>query len=363
MIESTVRPGTISLPVRVLLTDAGIDFFVRTNKPFARFSLADKFDERGVTLTGFTAETLQKMILRGYVHKIELAIRDFVRERRDVMDLHKLITFSSLYQQYDLAVREILLGSEAVRRWNRIHPRQALSSVAAPDRDVLTSAVHHGANELGHFKRAIVNKIGEDIRFGEVPRAAEVANPALLAEKALSTLEPVTDFLLLLQMRSPEVHRIAMEIREQLHMFFPRCLVPDYSALLLLELLATSVRSAPDGCADSPDNAVAHVIWKVRNRRPGLGERARLHVVSCDRTVSYSAMKAAVNARSETSVKRKSLNDFYEQAQATGEDPDLGLYYLSFVRDSCRTVGILFDAYVQRVPSGDSTLINFSFAF
>ncbi len=237
----TLKRTTIPLTIRLLLTEAGIDYFVRNKKPFSRFILADDAEEQGVTLSGVPAPTLQKIVLRGYVHKIEVGVHNLAEQRQSLMDLHKLVTFASLYQQFSVLTSESLIQTAAVRQWNRRYPRYAVGPGTDP---------------------------------------ADKVRSVQIAGRLLESLDTFANFLI----------------------------------LLLLELLASSLRDGPSGCPDSPEDAPTHVI-------------------------------------------------FYEQSIRADGDPDLGLHYLSFVGNICRRVGILFDPYVQPIASSGGTLINLAFTF
>lgn len=359
----TLKSTTIPLTIRLLLTETGIDYFVRNKKPLSKLVLADNAEEQGVTLSGAPAPTLQKIILWGYVHKIEVGVTNLAEQRQPLMDLHKLVTFASLYQQFSVLTSESLIQTAAVRQWNRRYPRYAVGPGKEIAEEIVSRAVGNRGKELAAFKKAILESITKEINRHSDTDPADKVRSAQIAERLLESLDSFTNFLILLQTRSLEAEHVATQLRDQVHVFLPRTMVPDYSSLLLLELLASSLRDGPSGCPDSPEYAPAHVIWKVRKRKNTPGDRARMNVILCDRTTSYAAMKRAVNSRAETSVTRRSLNDFYEQSVRAEGDPNLGLHYLSFVGDICRRVGILFDPYVQPVASSGGTLINLAFTF
>jgi hypothetical protein len=359
----TKQRANIPQSIRLLLTDEGIEYFVRNKKPFSKFVLSDDAEEQGVTLSGVPAPTLQKLVLLGYVHKIEVGVHNLVEQRQPLMDLHKLVTFASLYQQFSVLTSESLLQTAAVRQWNRRHPRYAVGPGKVLPDQIVSRAVAEREGELAAFKEAILVSLTKEINRNVDTDPEDKVRSKQIAQRLLDSLDMFTNFLILLQTRSLEAAHVATQLQDQVHVFLPRSLVPDYSALLLLELLSRSLRDQRERYPDSPEDASAHVIWTVRKRRNAPGDRARLNVILCERTSSYLAMRRAVNTRAEEAVTRKSLNDFYEQSVRAESEPDLGLYYLSFLADMCRRVGILFDPYVQPVASGSGTLINLAFTF
>ena len=71
--------------------------------------LADNIEEYGVSLNNFSPQTIQHMILVGYISKLEISVPEFASCRQDVLDLSKLIVFSLLYKQFDRAVFSSLI--------------------------------------------------------------------------------------------------------------------------------------------------------------------------------------------------------------------------------------------------------------
>ena len=86
------KKSLLSLPLKVILTEEGASYFIQNKKKLSRMRLADNIEEYGVSLNNFSPQTIQHMILVGYISKLEISVPEFASCRQDVLDLSKLIS-------------------------------------------------------------------------------------------------------------------------------------------------------------------------------------------------------------------------------------------------------------------------------
>ncbi|MDE5798123.1 MAG: hypothetical protein K2H73_03760, partial [Treponemataceae bacterium] len=117
---------TLNLPLKVILTETGTSHFLNANKKLLRFKLADNTEEYGISLSPFSPQSIQNMILVDYISKIEISMSDFVSVRQEVMDLSKVIVYSVLYKQFDRQVFSEIIKCDCVKKHNRVNPAQII---------------------------------------------------------------------------------------------------------------------------------------------------------------------------------------------------------------------------------------------
>ena len=72
----------------------------------------------------------------------------------------------------------------------------------------------------------------------------------------------------------------------------------------------------------------------------------------------YEEVRRSIHYRADLSVKEKSLETFYETEASHTDEPQLGLYYLSFLEEACREMGLKFESFVNSDGWAQQTLIN-----
>ena len=359
MQHATVERAIIDLPVRLLFTDEGVSYFMRQNKRLERFRLSDRKDEYGLQLSNFQPTTLQKMMLLGYVNKIELPLPEIAKHRSGIIDLTKLIAYGMLYQQFDTAVFERLVASDLVKDWNRKNARNPIDFKTRVNHGYLQSILEQNSEGLadvrGEIVRPVIAEIGS--KPGMPDRDKQVA--AFVAHRFLEFVSPLTWFVLSAYQGSSPYRSLVADIKRTLRSYVEKTSIAEYLALMLLEVV-TSVKHDHDLTEDAEesDDGELFLLWKIR-KRPNLeADRGKLHIIVANNRSRYETTKQNINHRSNIAVGQRSLVDFYSETEDANGTPSLGLYYLSFVHDACRKVGIHFESFVHQDSGSGHTLVN-----
>ena len=406
----TKRNKVISVPIRLLLTERGVDHFLKSNQPLSRFRLSNAQQEYGVELRDFTPATVQKMMRLDFVGKIELAVTDIAENRAGLIDFTKLVIYGMLYRQFDTEIFEALMESDLVRTWNRHNAKNPIDFQTNVNTAYLQRTLQRNPDGVAAMKRDVLEEVFRNITRSTTLITEEKRLHSLIAERFLDTLGPLTQFLLVAHRGSPSYHDMTALMQHRLTSYLQKTSVAEYLALMLLEVLTSlkhggslvrgrspdngrrngddaygprraGVTTAdPDGAragsgvsgehgapGASPSDAEVDaecgaeaigLLWKIRRHSRTPGDRGRLHLVISNRHNRFEEVKHAVNDRANHAVNRKSLNDFYLQDPEAADSNSLGLYYLSFLHEACRKVGIHFESFVHNVPEEDRTMVN-----
>lgn len=353
----------IDIPIRVVFTDDGVTYFMQKNRSLQRFRTSDTRDEYGIRLSDFSAATVQKLLLMGYISKIEVPISDITERRSGIIDFTKLLTYGMLYQQFDSTTYGMIVNSEMVRHWNRRNARYPIDFQTPVNTDYLQSLLERNTNGVAEVRREIMEPAQERIRLDSRLIDQEKRIRILTAERLLDSMNPLSWFILSLYRGTRSYGQTVPRLREELLAYLEKTSIGEYLALMLLEVLTNvKAHARVAGPGEDADDEM-YILFKVKKHRNVEHDRGRLHVVVANDKTNFDEVQSAIREKSKTVVREKSLNDFYE-AEAGGENAiDLGLYYLSFVQEACRDVNIHFQSFVHQMDAGGQTLINLVLTF
>lgn len=348
----------IGASTRVALTDEGIEYLRGSGRPTRVFLSADGFEERGIVVANYSPRIIQKLLLRGFASELELRIDDVSRDRPAVMDITKLVGYSLLYRQFDASLRDMLLDCPSVKEWNRRNPKSVIDYKFPVYSQGLQKSVNSKTSSLAVIRQSILQPLLLDLTSKSGVSESERDMQKWILEKYLSELSPLCAFLLLLH-ESPEQHReVYRKTRSLLSKYLEKAVLPEYLALLLLEILQVLREKNDNGCSE--EQTQRYLVFRIRRRDNMKGDRSKLHVSVCSNGKSYNEMRGTINEKTAVAVRKKSLRDFYVHPNETDESGnELGLYYLSFMHERCRELNVAFHSYVHRANHGNGALLNF----
>jgi hypothetical protein len=112
-----------------------------------------------------------------------------------------------------------------------------------------------------------------------------------------------------------------------------------------------------------PNGMAASMVWSLA-RRWTLGRwRYRLRLTLHDGSSSFEDTKRLFDERGRLPIGDRSLKEFYEQGTGPYGDDGLGWYYLSFLADACRNIGVQFDASVREKSDKGTAAVHLIFVF
>lgn len=355
--EEPTDMKSIDVKTRVALTDEGVEYFRKSTQPARPFISADGFEERGLTLSNYDPRSLQKLFLRGFVAHIELKIAKLERDRRPILDITKLVGYSVLYKQFDSALRDQLLECSSVKKWNRHNPRSVIDHKTPLFSSELLKAVRANSPVLEETKQRILEPLLHVVRGKKDLPEHERQVQGWVLEKLLDSTTPLTSFLLVLHQDQKQHPAVYSGVHRLLASYLDRSVLPEYLALVTIELLQSLSERNDRGCSE--DDSERYVVFRVRKRDTMRGDRAKLHVSICSDGRHYNEIRGAINEKTATQVRRKSLRDFYlHEQQSEHDEQTLGLYYLSFMHERCRELQVVFNSFMHRRSDENGALVN-----
>ncbi len=370
------KEPVIELPLRVILTDTGVGFFLQNNKKLNKYPLADGSEQYGVSLDRFSAASLQHMMLAGYISRLELSRPEFVSKRSEIMDLSKLVAYGFLYKQFDETVYSMVLGSDLIKEWNRNNPGNIIDRKTKINDEFLNQVLEKNRDALANLRKEIKQPlIGMTIRDDNL--IAEEKNiQVFLLDRFLDNLRPLTWFVLLKFASGIDSPDLRDRLRKVLVLYLKRSRIPEFLSLMLMELCQgaenTNMISYVDRKygADVPyksivfdpvkrenlirdmqqDKVRVYLTWRIAQAVHSIGTESRLELALYDRESRALELKEKMDETLRGQVSDTSLQDFIHSA-ADGS-PSMALEYLKYLQDECRQVAIKFSSRVSETTGG-----------
>ncbi|MBN1524213.1 MAG: hypothetical protein JW904_07025 [Spirochaetales bacterium] len=379
----------ISLPLKIVLTSDGINFFIKHNKKLTRFKMADNIEEYGISLDNFAPPSIQRMILVNYISKLELSRSEFVSKRHEIMDLSKLVVFSILYKQLDDAVFRKVINSDLIKKWNRVKPSFIIDERTKINDTYLESILTKDPTIVQEVKREILSNLFEQIKIDNNLLPDEKTTKIYILDKYLMNMRPFTWFILTKFKGSQEYYSLISQIRDLLREYLEKSKIAEYLSLMIMELAINAenanmqgyIRRNYKGTIDSAEilhninlrnrilsemeqaNETIYISWHMGGKSGSIGTMNRLHITIFNRESEYRELKQSVENKKILDLKERSLTEFYRSIPEQEINTELGLYYLSYLSEACEKVNVRFDSIVNVLRNSDLTVITLKLHF
>jgi len=377
------------LTLRIILTEKGINFFIKHNKKLNRFRMADDQEEYGISLDTFAPLSVQRMLLIDYISKIEISRAEFISKRQEVMDLTKLIVYGILYKQLDMSIYKKILDSTLIKNWNRNNPGSIIDERTHINETYLEKVIKDNELQVNSVKQTLLSPILTRINSDNNLLPEEKQLRYFICEKFLNTLRPSIWFILSRFKTSKDYLFLLTDIREVLYEFLQKTKIAEYLSLMIMELVSNAENTNMQKFVKKTykDNInleslvtdqqmrnkvikemkekkdYLYLTWKIGGKSSSISSRYRLQVILYNRESEYRQVKQLIDDTKGINLKKKSLTDFYRESPDKLINTELGLYYLSYLSEACEKVNVRFDSVVNQIVKSDLTVITLNLFF
>ncbi len=379
----------IDLPIIIIFTEDGINWFIRNNKKLKKYRLADSTVEYGLFLDKFDAPLVQRMIHLNYISAIELGRVEFTSKRNEIMDLSKLILYDFLYKKFDSDVFSKFVNSSFIQRWNRSNPSRIIDENSVFSKSFINEMKDRYRNEIEEIIQKIINPLFNRIQNNAELSEEEKKIGIFLNQRYLEYINNIV-WIILAQLKNvKDFHEIIYEITRTLEEYWEKARVVEYLSLMIMELATNAenirikevVRELyPDKknveslifYKDVRENVFRvlgerqdylYLVWKISSKRASIGVDNRLKITLFNREYNYEELKQKVENKKDLNISEKSLFDFYKELPEDKKSEELGLFYLSYLNEACEKYNIKFDSNVSDIEDNNLTLIDLTVQF
>ena len=379
----------LEVPLKLVLTQEGSSFFIRKGTKLIRFKLAGDVEEYGIFLDKVQPTTIQRLLLSGYVSKLEISKSEFVSSRQEIMDLSKLIVYSVLYRQYDSFIFNELINSPVIKKWNRMNPANIIDDKTNTNEKLLAKFLERSEASINETKRKIMEPLTKFILKNSQLSPEEKNIQIFLSEKFLNNLRPFTWFILPKIQESPDSETILKTLRTGLVEYMDKTKIAEYVSLMLMELIISAenlnlrneakrlfpeLTNQQDALLDPTirrrlvaelerRQELVFLSWKIGgSSSASIGTSGKLQITIYSKNEKSDAVRESLNDIKNSNVGENSLIDFYKDLPE-GQDSSLGMYYISYLSDACEQVNVRFESGASKFQNSDLAVINLSFMF
>ena len=385
------RDQLISLPLKFVFTEEGSTAMLRQNVQIKRLKMGDQTEHYGLFLDKISSDFLQRMIMMKYISKIEVSGVEPVESRTNILELSKLIVFSILYLNYAEVSQEQLLASKPVKQWNYTNPSLVIDEKTRFKEEMVQSFMERHTEELAKIRQELLDPIYKQTDDdAELPPDEKEYRKEILGD-FLSASSPINWFVLLKFRNSPDFSQMLRTVQICLTESLKKVNIVEYSSLMLMELavnitnltiqkearlLYKTQYSNIQKVIQDPNlrlpvieslrkkNNLLTFSWMMGAMNVAIGTKGRFKVVLYDHDINYETTKESVAQSKTANVRRFNLSEFYQNLSTSGDDLELGMFYLSFLDEACNNMGIKFEAMVNQSRFSNIgqtiTTLNFS---
>lgn len=383
------RKLLLDLPLKLILTEEGTSNFISHKKSLKRIKLADNVEEYGVSLNKFSPQSIQNMLLLGYVSKIEISMSEFVSKRQEVMDLSKLIVYSVLYKQFDREIFQAFIACDCVKKHNRQNPAHLIDEKTDIAEMKLRQLLSTKNGLIEQTRKEILAPIWKAIMSNRDYSPEEQNVYLLTSEKFLNRLGLLNWYIITKFSEDDGFSEMISSIRSLLSKYMDKSKVAEYISVMVMELALNNenanIRKEAQQMSNDKDDINAMILdpdvrkkivreleakheqvfisWKVGGGSTSVGKQGRLHITLYNKDDEFQEVKENFETKAQADTNKQSLVDFYRELPDGQEGTDLGMYYLSYLDDACKKVNVKFESLVNQFSASGLTVINLIFNF
>ncbi|HTP57899.1 MAG TPA: hypothetical protein VMM82_03215 [Spirochaetia bacterium] len=383
------RSPVIELPLKITLTTAGVEWFIRNKRQLKQLRMADSRLEYGISVAMMSAAALQKMINIDYIASVELARSEFYSKRSEIIDLTKLIVHRILFKKFENETTRMFLASALIKRWNRQNPGRCIDENTAYNQGQVEALFAGIAAEIPlvsmDIQEPLMRKYAASTALSDEDRTLR----AYLADGFVINASKLLWCILAKSRGLAEYDGLIGDLREVLSTYVEKAAISGNLALMIVELLGytevshyrqVTERLLKGRRADESLMTDEHLRSEVQRRMEAegdllsltyqlgskgasIGTQYRLRVSICNQEKTFRRLNEQLESRLGVDVKEHSLLDFYKRLPEQQINTELGLYYLSYLQKACEKQNIRIESTVNVVPRSDLTLINLTLQF
>jgi hypothetical protein len=383
------RSPVIELPLKITLTTAGVEWFIRNKRQLKQLRMADSRLEYGISVAMMSAAALQKMINIDYIASVELARSEFYSKRSEIIDLTKLIVHRILFKKFENETSRMFMASALIKRWNRQNPGRCIDENTAYNQGQVETLFAGIAAEIPLVSMDIQEPLMRTYAANTALSDEDRTLRAYLSDGFVVNSSKLLWCILAKSRGQPEYEGLIGDLREVLSRYVEKAAISGNLALMVVELLGyTEVshyrqvterllkgRRANESLMTDErmrsevrrrmeaEGDLLSLTYKLGSKGASIGTEYRLRVSICNQEKTFRRLNEQLESRLGIDVKEHSLLDFYKRLPEQQINTELGLYYLSYLQKACEKQNIRIESTVNLVPRSDLTLINLTLQF
>jgi hypothetical protein len=379
-----------NIPTRIILSGAGVSFFVSHNRFLHRFETADGAKYFGFRLERVNYAWLKKLFLKGYLEKIEIQIKDISRNNQFLGDAIKMVFFAMYRRRISLSIMENIYESPMLRAWNRANPKKQIHPGARISEKSLRDLLQTMPDKVTNIQNTLFELIFAKLLPSDLMAGGEDQRRLRnFIRELIADTDPLI-FFVLVGSKSGDKDNLLMNISRQISQYVRHIDILDLASLLGVELVSAAERSALVRLMG--DRADIRSYLESPERRKNLMAEKKFRgstvVVAVPKEIPTERHRlrfrfSVYNDGADVGMERKLMEDFTERSYSFNsgqaldeffktsrqntpmvyEDNGLCFYYLTILQEQCEKNHINLETHIQASTSGKSVVTTLRFGF
>jgi hypothetical protein len=376
--EPRTKDRIIKVPANIVLNEEGVQFFRKHNMTLFHFTDFGG-DSFGFVMESIDLPWLKKILLKGFVKKIELQVFDIARSNEILSDAIRIVFFSMFRLRINYSVLDYIYSSPMLRSWNRANPRYSIGPGVILSHKTLRSILAHMKDKVELVQQDLRESISDKSQF-LLKKWDDKEKLALFIEEIITNLDPLILFILV-GSKWEDKKTLIRDIADRIINYAGMIDVLDMASILGIELASASERSALFRVMVQQNlNDIAQSIPNLKMHMKKSAFRGTTIGISIPRyepkdkgrlKFRFSFYNDAADAETERRLMEgftgrggnftdKKTNLFFPD-QDIQSDNGMRFYYLSMLRNLCSKYNILMEGGISEFEEAAVTTLSFGF--
>ncbi len=377
------------MPSKIFLTAEAVNHLLANNSRMSQVLSLENENLYGFQTQKIGPASLQSMIVRRYLSRIEFSRVDLLTYKNGVIDVTKLVVFALLYMRFEKQFSKLVYDSESVRRWNRTNPARLIDDQTRLSEQAIKKVLQNRKDDLVKLHEEILSPVLQTAREDSTLSDEERTVHGHLCRRYLREISPRIWYIFLLLCSGYEREDLIASMSEILGNYAHKSQVGEYLALIIVELMMHAeytnmldyARMTMGGAVQIEDLILndklrEHIVsemekndrslfvsWNLAPRGPSIDRGQKLTVSIYNREWEFESVRSEVNDKMGRDMSHRGLMTFFQEAASSSFNTGLGLNYLSYLKDACKAVGIYFDSTVTKIPRLEWTMVTLLLQF
>jgi hypothetical protein len=371
------RESFYILPTRILLNEYGASYYAAHNQALHRFVSPDGAAVFGIKTKMFKYDAIKKLLLSGYIDKIELQVKD-IRENYNLLnDAIRLIFFSLYRTRIKMTLLESIYDSAMIQKWNHAHPKNAIHPWTRFSEKTLEAFLGGRTKQIQEINNTLFGRVMNALPKTKLQNNDEKERLMIFAKDLIDNLSPLIRFVLIgsdAMDRTALINRIVVQIQA----FIVNLDIIDLASLLGIELVSAAERAnlvrllgAAGDLREQLENPERRK--KILDAKGYRGSTIVVAIHKAERTANqrvkfrFSVYNDGADVNEEKELMENyaerawdflsgdSLDAFFKNPRGIhGGYDDYGMcfYYLNVLADHCEKFKVLLNSTIKQSPDG-----------
>jgi hypothetical protein len=383
--HSAIRTDRVlRIPLKIAFTEAAVRYFLMNKKKMGKVRMAENVEEYGLKVEGISLQNLKAMLKLGYISRIEVAHPDLLSLRSEIIELTKFLCQNLMFFRFDKELLDYVLRSNTVKQWNRANPTNQINGTSAMKLPTTGVEPHKMEQEFRLIRNFIVEPLSKQIDLSRTIEKEDKIERKELCQKYLENVHNATWSLIAFVYSKSREKEFLLSISEMLDTFIKKSPIAEYLALMLIELIAyignlnmlqfvqsryeknlsigqllknPALRMRLVGEMEKEEEQT-YLIWGLSYNPDTPGAKHKLNVSIFNKGFEYNKVFDQISKKTAANIVEHNLSDFMQHSQSDTINAEMGLNYLTYLKEACNDLGIYFVSSIQRLAKQDLACIN-----